>query len=907
MSKPKAYGRHVSELPSYQGTYSGNQRSEYIWVNEAGNPILTKDLDKYDTSKRIKWIPSIKSTGQDQLDKADKLMTEKRSTDERIAENYGGEAWGKVGATMLGGAALAGLAPAEVLGAANLGLTYAGLSNFFSPNGYQKTARLWDNGQYGRAVLSGVGDALDISPVPFNIIRGSKTVQGMTKAGRVKHLTKAMDKALSNNKVQTPQMPNNVGWGPRQTIAVTHKSNKATPLILYNENRWDVVHEGANPLGIWYQGKLGQPRIVTTGASRVKANKAASARQLFANRPYTHSGDLTLNKPLVTVGEVPNRAQLSYQAEQLGADGLIYNNVYDNGYNSNQVILSFKQPDNYLLTARAYKGGPRTSSNYEFFTTDPKYAYNYGQVRPYYIKSRFPIVTQKPLMGYRDPATMDMFIGNISKNKHSDAIIGHDKVTGEFPYTSKGDEIIIFNPDQAKLIDTSSKLSSLEKAGVPKIERNFKNHGHDYSNPVNYGKLYQNRRVNPESNQFGKFIKDGSEAFVFEDPNNPNMVLKVNTDWKGPLQEFFEKYVLKRNKVPNQRPLILKGITEEGFPVFNQEKVIPMTDEQYFQNLPKIKEMLYQKGFLGDLETGYISDGNITIGDFNSGNVAFDSKGNIVFIDIDAYREGGSLTSKNRFTFKKNQMVKDAERLNGKRDMRKKLVKSDVVTNKKKRIQKGQSGLKFVSYKALKTPVISEPISNPFSEYNFPSTYKEYLEKPEEMVHQNIETIQQQEPVKDFTVEAAKPVTVNHIYDNKNKWITDLKAAYKRVGITNENALKMLIAQDALESGWGKSAQGRFNYGNLTPGKSWTGAVVNGKDHDSKGNPIKQKFRSYNSIDEYASDKIQFLKALYDFDQNDNIDTFTKKLQGGNKGKRKYAGSSDYIQLVTKIYNTSKI
>lgn len=274
-----------------------------------------------------------------------------------------------------------------------------------------------------------------------------------------------------------------------------------------------------------------------------------------------------------------------------------------------------------------------------------------------------------------------------------------------------------------------------------------------------------------------------------------------------------------------------------------------------------------------------------------------------------AFRKGGVTPNptKGRFTFKKNQMVKDAERLNGKRDMRKKLVKSDVVTNKKKRIQKGQSGLKFVSYKALKTPVISEPISNPFSEYNFPSTYKEYLEKPEEMVHQNIETIQQQEPVKDFTVEAAKPVTVNHIYDNKNKWITDLKAAYKRAGITNENALKMLIAQDALESGWGKSAQGRFNYGNLTPGKSWTGAVVNGKDHDSKGNPIKQKFRSYNSIDEYASDKIQFLKALYDFDQNDNIDTFTKKLQGGNKGKRKYAGSSDYIQLVTKIYNTSKI
>ena len=58
----------------------------------------------------------------------------------------------------------------------------------------------------------------------------------------------------------------------------------------------------------------------------------------------------------------------------MGADGLIYNNVYDNGYN----LLSFRHPDNYLLTARAYKGGSRRSTDYEFFTTDPRYAHNFG-------------------------------------------------------------------------------------------------------------------------------------------------------------------------------------------------------------------------------------------------------------------------------------------------------------------------------------------------------------------------------------------------------------------------------------------------------------------------------------------------------------------------------------------------
>ncbi|MDD7757048.1 MAG: hypothetical protein PUJ51_21590 [Clostridiales bacterium] len=48
---------------------------------------------------------------------------------------------------------------------------------------------------------------------------------------------------------------------------------------------------------------------------------------------------------MITVGEVPNRSLLSYQADNMGSDGLIYNGVYDNGYNNNQVILSFKKPN----------------------------------------------------------------------------------------------------------------------------------------------------------------------------------------------------------------------------------------------------------------------------------------------------------------------------------------------------------------------------------------------------------------------------------------------------------------------------------------------------------------------------------------------------------------------------------
>lgn len=44
-------------------------------------------------------------------------------------------------------------------------------------------------------------------------------------------------------------------------------------------------------------------------------------------------------------------------------------------------------------------------------------------------------------------------------------------------------------------------------------------------------------------------------------------------------------------------------------------------------------------------------------------------------------------------------------------------------------------------------------------------------------------------------------------------------------------------------------------------------------------------------MDEYAADKIQFLKRLYDFDENDDINKFVAKLTGSNKGKRRLCRS----------------
>lgn len=276
-----------------------------------------------------------------------------------------------------------------------------------------------------------------------------------------------------------------------------------------------------------------------------------------------------------------------------------------------------------------------------------------------------------------------------------------------------------------------------------------------------------------------------------------------------------------------------------------------------------------------------------------------------------------------KFTFKKSPAVKDAEKLTGKRDMRKKFVKSSRPTYKR-RIRKGQVGMRFVSYVPVNNPTIdytdiTNPI-NPFSEYYIPTTYntEQALVVPEREDSKS-DTVEEtpvvaSKPIAELVVN--KPVASKVVVDNtanstwsspykdRSKWIADLTNAYKRAGITNDNAIRMLVSQDALESAWGRSAQGKFNFGNLTTGAKWQGDYVTGNDHDAAGNPIKQKFRSYNSMDEYAADKVQFLKRLYDFEENDDINKFVAKLTGSNKGKRRYAEARNYADTLKKVYNS---
>lgn len=161
-------------------------------------------------------------------------------------------------------------------------------------------------------------------------------------------------------------LPNNVGWGPRQSIHVVHDKNSAGFPKLYFPERWDAVNEGAPEVGIWYQGKFGNPRTAANHSIPGKAEKAAKARERFAKRPYRVEGDLELERPIVTVGDVPNRAALERAADKMSADGVIFNNVYDNGYSNNQVIFSLRDD---LKNGRVFKKGAKPLEKSQFIDT----------------------------------------------------------------------------------------------------------------------------------------------------------------------------------------------------------------------------------------------------------------------------------------------------------------------------------------------------------------------------------------------------------------------------------------------------------------------------------------------------------------------------------------------------------
>lgn len=153
-------------------------------------------------------------------------------------------------------------------------------------------------------------------------------------------------------------------------------------------------------------------------------------------------------------------------------------------------------------------------------------------------------------------------------------------------------------------------------------------------------------------------------------------------------------------------------------------------------------------------------------------------------------------------------------------------------------------------------------------------------------------------PKQETVVPRTKPsgrVQINNI--SKQNFISQMTAAYtkslSKKGISVSYA-KMLVAQDALESNWGKSLAGKNNFGGIKGKgtKSNTREVINGKEQR-----VTEEFRDFKSLEDYTDYKVNLLnnKRYHAFDGGD---FFANVAKGG------YATDPRYLSSLRRIYNS---
>ena len=143
------------------------------------------------------------------------------------------------------------------------------------------------------------------------------------------------------------------------------------------------------------------------------------------------------------------------------------------------------------------------------------------------------------------------------------------------------------------------------------------------------------------------------------------------------------------------------------------------------------------------------------------------------------------------------------------------------------------------------------------------------------------------------------------IYTSKQEFVKDMTAAYTKAlaarGISIDYA-KMLVAQDAIESNWGKSSLSKaFNFGGVKAVKGAPFVEKETKEYSSKEgvHKTKSKFRRFNSLDDYVNYKISLLSGKrYQAFTGDPSQFYSRVKAGG------YATDPNYVAKLTNMYNS---
>ena len=127
----------------------------------------------------------------------------------------------------------------------------------------------------------------------------------------------------------------------------------------------------------------------------------------------------------------------------------------------------------------------------------------------------------------------------------------------------------------------------------------------------------------------------------------------------------------------------------------------------------------------------------------------------------------------------------------------------------------------------------------------------------------------------------------------KNRMLQEYRSALDARGLNTDFA-KYLVAQDALETGWGSSPVGLYNYGNIT-GSS--GRALNVPEFiDGKWENKDQTFKNYSSISEFVNDKIDLLSNRRYNVFNHPVTEFVTRVTSGG-----YATAPNYAYELNRV------
>lgn len=206
----------------------------------------------------------------------------------------------------------------------------------------------------------------------------------------------------------------------------------------------------------------------------------------------------------------------------------------------------------------------------------------------------------------------------------------------------------------------------------------------------------------------------------------------------------------------------------------------------------------------------------------------------------------------------------------------------------------------------------SEDSSQQSSENSEVSTSQEETTQSENSskrtINEPVQETVQAKPISEQQMHTQEAVESKNgkIYTNQRDFVEDMTAAYTKAlaarGISTDYA-KMLVAQDALESNWGKSSLVKdFNFGGIKAVNGTPFVEKETKEYSAgKGmRKTKSKFRKFNSLDEYVNYKISLLSGKrYQAFTGDPTQFYHRIKAGG------YATDPNYVAKLTNIYNNS--